>query len=145
MSNITIVKTLMTALQSGDMELAASSMSDDFLISGLTPRTLNKSEFLALQSELLGAMPDFSYNLDQIQSTKNEVTALIRITGTHTGYLALPLFGLQSIPATGLAVALPQVPCNFQVDADKVVGVRVEQVPGGGLSGLLQQVGAELQ
>lgn len=144
MSIVTTVKTLITALQSGDMELAASSMSDDFLMSGLTPRILNKSEFLALQSELLAAMPDFSYNLDQLQPAENEVAALIRITGTHTGNLSLPLFGLPLIPSTGLAIALPQVPCSFQIEAAKVVGVRVEQVAGGGLSGLLQQVGAEL-
>ncbi len=144
MSIITTVKTFMTALQAGDMAMAASIMSDDFLISGLTPRPLNKGEFLALQSELLGAMPDFSYNLDQVQHEGNEVTALIRITGTHTGDLSLPLFGIQLIPPTGIAVALAQVPCEFQINAGKVVGVRVEQVPGGGLSGLLQQVGAEL-
>lgn len=144
MSIITTVKTLITALQSGDMEMAASIMSDDFLISGLTPRPLNKGEFLALQSELLGAMSDFSYNLDQVQQQGNETNALISITGTHTADLSLPLFGLQSIPATGIAIVLPQVSCDFQVDGDKVVGVRVEQIPGGGLSGLLQQIGAEL-
>lgn len=142
--SITTVKTLITALQAGDMEMAASIMSDDFLISGLTPRPLNKGEFLAFQSELLGAMPDFSYNLDQVQQQGNEITALIQITGTHTGNLSLPLFGLRSIQPTGIAIVLPQVPCEFQVDADKVLGVRVEQVPGGGLSGLLQQIGAEL-
>ncbi|HZO76248.1 MAG TPA: nuclear transport factor 2 family protein [Ktedonobacteraceae bacterium] len=143
MNTTTTVKTLITALQAGDMEMAASIMSDDFLISGLTPRPLNKGEFLAFQSELLGAMPDFSYSLDQIQQG-NEVTALIQITGTHTGNLSLPLFGLRSIQPTGIAIVLPQVPCEFQVDDGKVVGVRVEQVPGGGLSGLLQQIGSEL-
>ncbi|HLG66074.1 MAG TPA: hypothetical protein VKY19_29420 [Ktedonosporobacter sp.] len=89
-------------------------------------------------------MPDFSYNLDQVQQQGSKVTALIQITGTHTGNLSLPLFGLRSTQPTGIAIVQPQVPCEFQVDAGKVVGARVEQVPGGGLSGLLQQIGAEL-
>ena len=144
MSAVKTVKTFMTALQSGDLELAASLMSDDFLLGGLTPTPLTKPEFLTLQSELLAAMPDFSFNLSDVQKVDDEVQALIRITGTHTGDLSLPIYGLQAVAATGLAVALPQVGTAFQVEHHRIVGMRVESVTGGGLTGLLQQIGAEL-
>jgi hypothetical protein len=143
-SAVKTVKTFMTALQSGDLELAASLMSDDFLLGGLTPTPLTKPEFLTLQSELLAAMPDFSFNLSDVQKVDDEVQALIRITGTHTGDLSLPIYGLQAVAATGLAVALPQVGTAFQVEHHRIVGMRVESVTGGGLTGLLQQIGAEL-
>lgn len=138
------VRALITALQSGDMELAASLMCDDFSISGLTPHALDKNAFLAMQDELLIAMPDFSYNLQDLSQREGKVHALVQITGTHTDILALPMFGLEGIEATGLAVTLPQVPATFQVEDDKVKAMALEPEPGAGLSGLLQQVGAEI-
>ena len=144
MSAVETVKTFMTALQSGDMELAASIASDEFVVSGLMPALLDKGEFLAIQSELLAGIPDFSYNLEDVHREGEEVSALIQITGTHTNDLSLPMLGLPVIPATGLSIDLPQVHVVYQVEDGKVMGMEVESEPGGGLPGLLQQVGAEL-
>ncbi|HEV2654816.1 MAG TPA: ester cyclase [Ktedonobacteraceae bacterium] len=140
-----VVKTFITALQSGDMELAAHTMTDDFKTSGLLPgRELNARELLALQSELLVAMPDFSYNLTEVQEEGDEVRALVQITGTQTGDLSLTLLGLRTIPATGLAVDLAQLPTRYRVADDKVTEMHVDSQPGAGLTGLLQQAGAEI-
>lgn len=144
MKAIERVKELMTALQSGDIELAATLLHDDFHIDGLAPRQLSTRGFLALQSALLAAMPDFSYNLSNIQQEGETVRATVNMTGTHTQELSLPTFGLPSIPATGLSVILSQVPATFQLENDLVKSIEIAQEPGGGLSGLLQQVGAEL-
>ena len=84
MNAIDTVKTCITALQSGDIELAAGILSDDFLLTGLAPNPLRKNELLALQGELLTAMPDFSYNLAGIHQEERDVIALTQITGTHT-------------------------------------------------------------
>src|SRR5436309_6871794 len=101
MNAIDTVKTCITALQSGDIELAASILSDDFLLTGLTPNPMRKNELLALQGELLTAMPDFSYNLAGIHREERDVIALIQITGTHTRDLTLSVLGLPTIQATG--------------------------------------------
>ncbi|MBV9231408.1 MAG: hypothetical protein JOZ18_19010, partial [Chloroflexi bacterium] len=66
MSAVETVKTFVTALQSGDMELAAGIASGEFVVSGLTPALLDKGEFLAIQSELLAGISDFSYNLENV-------------------------------------------------------------------------------
>ncbi len=144
MNRVEMVKALITAWQSGDMELAARCMSEDCIVSGFTPNPLERDEFLAVQSELLAAMPDFSYNVSELHAKGNEVTGLIAISGTHSNDLELPMYGLKTIPATGLAIVLPQVESSWQVEHEKVERVRVREVPGGGLTGLLQQVGAEL-
>jgi hypothetical protein len=143
-STVETVKALVTALQSGDIELAANVMSEDCLVSGFAPNPLTREEFLALQSQLLAAMPDFSYNLSEVHGKENEVHALMNISGTQNNDLELPMFGLRTIPATGLAVVLPQVESIWQVEHDRVVGIWIKEVHGGGLTGLLQQVGAEL-
>ena len=139
-----IVRTCITALQSGDLELAANTLSDDFLLTGLTSTPLRKNEFLVLQGELLTAMPDFSYNLADIHREGRDVTAIIQITGTHTRDLTLSVLGLPPVQATGIAITLPQVSTTFEVEEGKVLGMQVETVPGGGLTGLLQQIGTEL-
>lgn len=144
MNKIGLIEEMITALQSSDLELASNVMADTFTVTGLLPKTLNKRQFLAVQSELLVAMPDFSYNLSNLRSHDDGVHAIIRISGTQTHDLALPLFGVENIAATGLAVSLPQTRVTYQIENNKVVRMNVESVIGGGLNGLLQQVGAEL-
>lgn len=144
MKAVDTVKTFMAALQSGDMELASNVSTQDLHVSGLTPRPLNKPLFLAVQSELLAAFPDFSYNLSDVHQEGDHVKSLTQISGTHTNDLSLPMFGIRRLQATGLFVVLPQVETEFRVIDEKVSAVHFVTVPGGGLSGLLQQVGTEL-
>lgn len=145
MSNREAVMTFITALQSGDIELAANSMSDEFSMSDFLPEPLTKNEFLVLQSELLTAMPDFSYNLSEPQETDNDtVRAFLQITGTQMNLLDLSALGIQPVQATGIAVTLLQVQASFQVQNGLITMVRVETPAGGGIAGLLQQIGAEL-
>ncbi len=146
MSAIDTVNTFLTALQSGDIELAATTMSDDFTMSGFAVKTLTKSEFIVTQSNLLAAMPDFSYNMTQEQLEDNGVVQTqLEITGTQLNSLTLPIFGVQTIQATGLAVTLAEARTTFKVNGEnKVTSMEMQAIPGGGLEGLLQQVGAEL-
>ena len=144
MSAIDTVKTFVTALQSGDMQLAADTMAEDFKLSGLTPRELDEREFLVMQSRLLAAMPDFSYNLADIREEGDEVKASIHITGTQTGDLSLPMLGLEPMQATGLAVDLAQMETSYRVVDGKVAAMHAVPIAGSGLPGLVQQVGTEL-
>src|SRR5579884_1831364 len=144
MNSTEIVQTFITALQWGDMEEAVEWMADDFVLSGWTPRPLNRGEFLAMHSTLKDAMPDYSFHLNDVQERDGGVEALIQITGTQMRDLALPMFGVPLIRYTGIDVVLPQVRTTFSLEGDKIKEMRVESVPGGGLAGLLQQIGTEL-
>src|SRR5256714_12411193 len=139
-----IVKTLITALQSRDMDVAANDMSDDFVVRGWTPFPLDQEKFLATQSALLDAIPDFSYNLSDVHKAGDEVEALIQVTGTQTDDLILPMHGMPPFPATGLAIDLPQVQTRFVLKDNKVSEMNVESVPGGGLAGLFNKAGTNL-
>lgn len=144
MDAIDTVKTFMTALQAGDLELAAQYMSDDFSMSGWTAQPIGRGEFLAMQSALHAAMPDLSYQLQDLREERDGVTGLMALSGTHMQDLSLPMFGIPLIPATGIAVALPQVYVEYTFDDGEVKVMLVEEVRGGGLTGLLQQIGTEL-
>ena len=135
MSAIDTVNTFLTALQSGDMELAATTMSDDFTMSGFAPKTLNKNQFLVTHSNLLASMPDFSYNLSDEQSEANEeVQTEIQITGTQLNPLALTVLGVQTIPETGIAVTLAETQTTFKVNSNnQVTSMEMQPTVGGGL------------
>jgi hypothetical protein len=125
------------------MDMAAQYMTDDFVFEGWTPQALNKGEFLALQSELHAAMPDYAFNLSNMCEQNGVVRALMQITGTQTHPLNLPMFGIR-VPYTGVSVILPQEHVEFVRKDGKVAQMRVESVAGGGLVGLLQQIGTQL-
>ena len=144
MNPVDVVKTFITALQAGDMEVAARFMSDDFVERGWTPQPLNGRAFLAMMSALRDALPDFSFHLNQPRRRGEEVEAFISIAGTHSRDLSLPEFGLPLIPYAGVSIQLPQVQATFRVKEDKIAEMLVESVPGGGLNGLLQQIDTEL-
>jgi SnoaL-like domain len=145
MNVVEIVDTFMSALQAGDLELAARVMADDFTLTGLAPKDLNKGQFLALQSELKAAMPDFTYNLQDAHFEGDTVHATISMTGLQRHDLSLPMFGLPHIPASGIEMILPQTDVTYSVAHEQVVSMQMEIIPGGGLSGLLQQVGSDIR
>jgi SnoaL-like domain len=139
-----VVKAFVTALQSGDLDMAAQYMTDDFKLVGWMPQPLDKGEFLALQAELDAGMPDFSYNLSDLHAHGNVVTGLIQVTGTHTRELSFPQLGIPTIRETGQEVVLPQVPVEFVLRDGKVAEMKMQAVPGGGMEGLLQQLDEKL-
>ena len=144
MSKTEVVKKFITALQSGDMTMVADCITDDFVFRGWAPRPLDKGEFLAIQNELRTALTGYSYNLSNLNERDNGVEAFIQITGTHTRDLALPTLGVPLVPATGIAISMPQERVDYTFDGDMIKQMSVESLPGGGLTGLLQQVGTEL-
>lgn len=145
-NRVEIVKTVITALQGNELEVAAERINDSFTMTGFAPKSLNKAQFLSLQYELLTAMPDLSYNLDNVVRTEeaNTVRASVTLIGTHTHDLSLPLFGLENIPATGVNVVLPQTNLTCRVEHDQLTRLEFENITGGGLVGLLQQLGSEI-
>lgn len=140
MNSQEIVKTVITALQSGDFSEAANYMAPDFQLVGWMPQPLNEGQFLALQAELDAAMPDFSYQLSDLHGHADVVEGLIQVSGTHTRTLALPLLDIPPMRETGQQVVLPQVAVKFLLKDGKITEMGVQPVDGGGMEGLLQQM-----
>lgn len=140
MNSQEIVKTVITALQSGDFSEAANYIASNFQLLGWMSQPLNEGQFLALQAELDAALPDFSYHLSNLHGHADVVEGLIQVSGTHTRTLALPQLGIPSMRETDQQVVLPQVPVTFLLKEGKIAHMRVQPVPGGGMEGLLQQL-----
>jgi predicted ester cyclase len=138
------VKGFVAALEARDWHRVARHVTGDFVFSG-PPQPLRNDGFLALMRALGTALPDWSFNLHDVQHDPGgTVSAKMQITGTHTGPLALPMFGLPEIPASGKRVSLPEDRVEFVPAADNIAAIAIIPAPGGGIAGLLEQLGARL-
>ncbi len=142
MSKIETVNAFSSALESHDFAKAASYLSGDFTLSGPTPQPVGKNEFIAIQSAFMRAIPDWSFNDHDLQEQGDKVTGAVQITGTHTEPLVLP--AIPPIPATGKKISLPEEHLEFTFKGDKIASLTSDNVPGGGVPGVLQQIGVQL-
>jgi predicted ester cyclase len=144
MSKKDITDAFSAALESRDFEKAGSYLSDDFVFTGPVPQPVGKQEFLAIQRAVEDAFPDWSFNVHDVQEQGEKVTGAVKITGTHTRDLALPMPGIPVIPATGKKLSMPEEHLEFNFKGEKIASLTSDNVPGGGLPGVLAQIGVQL-
>ena len=149
MSPVDIVKDFMIALESKDYDTAASYLSDDFVFSGWTPQPLDKDQFMTVMGELKAGIPNLSYHFHTVRDVQDlvqesNVKAAIQMTGTQTDSFILPPLGLPPIPQMARSVSLPEEHWDYTLQNGKIVKITVQRVPGGGIQGLLRQLGIEL-
>jgi predicted ester cyclase len=144
MSKVDAVKAFSEALETRDFNKAASYLADDFVFVGPVPQPIGKQEFLAIQSAFEDAFQDWSFNSHDEVEQGDTVVAAVQITGTHTRDLVLPMPGMPPIPATGKRVSLPVEHITFTFKGDKIAGLTSDNVPGGGVPGVLAQIGVPL-
>ena len=139
-----VVRNFFAAVEAGDTVQANNFLTDDFTFSGPVPQPIGKAEFLALSSALRDAIPDWKFNAQNFKVQGNTVTVTVQITGTHTATLQPHIPGIPAVPATGKKIALPQEPITMQVRGDKIASFEVTPVPGGGVPGILAQIGVQM-
>jgi predicted ester cyclase len=132
------------AFEAHDFTKAAGLLSEDLVFTGPTPQPLGKREYVGVQTALINALPDWKFNAQDFKEEGDRVTVPIRISGTHTGALNLPMPGIPPLPPTGKHVQLPEEHVVFTVKDNKISRIETDQVPGAGVPGLLSQLGVHL-
>ncbi len=144
MNAIDVVKAGLAVVEKGQPAKMLEVFSDDMVFAGPVPEPVGKREFVGLQSALIAAMPDWKFNATDFKQDGDKVTATAQITGTQTGALNLPMPGFPSIPATGKHVSLPKEGITFIVKDGKIARMEAAKVPGGGVAGVLAQLGVPI-
>jgi len=144
MNNADILLSLLNAIETNDFAKAASYLTDDFTFGGAVPQPLNGQQWLGLHRAFNQAFPDFTFNARIIGTEGEHVSAVVQLTGTQTGLLTFPPLGIIDFTPTGRRVQLPQEPFDATVRGNKVAALLVHQVPGGGLPGILTQLGIQM-
>ena len=136
-----VVRDCFAAFEAGQFEDAASYLADDFVFSGPVPEPVGKKEFVGLQSGLIQGIPDWKFNGHNFRSQGDTTNCVVQITGTHTGTIPGLMPGMPDVPATGKHFSLPEEPSRVVVRDGKIASFATDQVPGGGVMGIFQQLG----
>lgn len=144
MSNIDVFKSGLAAFEAGDAKKVDSLLSDDMVFAGPVPQPIGKREFVGLQTALIAAMPNWKFNASDFKEEGDKVTAQAHVSGTQTATLNLPALGVQSFAATGKQVQLPYEGLAATIKNGKMTRFEVAHVEGGGVPGVLAQLGVKL-
>ena len=140
MSAKEIFKLYTAALDRGDLDAMAALVQDDFRLEGAGLDGIGKPEFMAAMKAQLDAFPDYSENPSDITEDGDVVRFVAHVRGTQRGTLAFA--GMAAIPPTGRQIQLPPEPGWVKVRDGRLLVYHVEAVDGGGIRGILSQLGA---
>ena len=146
MSANEVAKALIAAWEAGDVDRAASLLTDDFKLTGPAPVPLDKQAYLVFQQVHNQAFADWRFNPQVVEEQAERVKLDIQITSTHTGTYDVSKLGLPVPPiaATGKRRQWPQESLTFTVNNGRVSALHAEVKPGGGVMGALEWLGVKL-
>jgi hypothetical protein len=139
-----VIQGLLTAMENQRWEDAEKHLADNFTFSGAVPAPVGKREWIGMHKALEAGMPDFRFNLHDVKENGSKVQGKVQITGTHSRPIPGPVPGTmlnKKIEPTGKKINLPAEECEFEVAGDRVKQLYVKPVDGGGVPGLLSQIG----
>jgi hypothetical protein len=139
-----IVQALVDSVQRGDFKKAQSFLSTNYQFSGPIPTPIDGETWMAINRNLKKAFPnlDYHFHLDGVDGLDGSVIRMSsELKGTHRGTLDLSPLGLGTTPATDKAIATPREHGRVTIKGDKVVSWVVDRIEGGGLMGMLGQLG----
>jgi predicted ester cyclase len=140
-SNIDVAKRFTDALEARELDLAGAMMADEFKAIGPSLQ-LTKPQTMAYLQLLFTAFPDYGFNFESLEPAGDYIRCYAHEQGTHLGTLDLKAFGMPLVvSATGKSFHLPKSTFSFQADGEKVTSFKEEAGQGGGLAGMLDQLG----
>jgi hypothetical protein len=127
-----------------DMEEMKRLIAPDAVASGgVLPQPIPAMEALKLISGLTNAFPDLKFDVQQVMVNGDQATVTALWGGTQSGSLSLPMPGMPPIPPTGKKVSV-QDKYILTVKGDKITRMHVESPDGGGIPGVLAQLGVKV-
>jgi hypothetical protein len=139
-----VVIEFLTAIETNNFKKAESLASDDFVIEGVGPTNFNRTEFLNVHRALNTGLPDFRFNHKIVKETGDQIEVTVQLSGTHKKDMQAPIPGLGTIKATNKQVRMPEEHVTVTIRNNKISKLRLQEVPGGGLAGLLKQIGVDV-
>ncbi|MDP4194598.1 MAG: hypothetical protein Q8940_06095 [Bacteroidota bacterium] len=139
-----IVEEFLISVEEGNFTRAEGLVSDDFQVSGVAPEPLGIREYLSVHRALNKGLSNFRFNYEIMKEKSGVVNVKIQIMGKHTDEMPSPIPGIKPIAATDIAVKMPVEHIQFNVRDQKITKMHLDHVQGGGLPGLLHQLGVEM-
>jgi hypothetical protein len=141
MKNSEVVRNALSAIERHDFDGLSKLVAEDLAFVGPMPTPLNKREYLSLIRGLTTGFPDWRFNARDWQEAGETVSAKVRITGTHSRELPALMPGMPAAAASNKSFELPEERVEFQVRDGKIGRWQLNAPPGGGVQGILSQLG----
>ncbi|MGE5499747.1 MAG: nuclear transport factor 2 family protein [Syntrophothermus sp.] len=138
------VEEFLMAIERGDFRMAESLLSKDFRITGFEPDPVHGREYLAIMKNILKGIPDFRFNFRITRQEENLVEVKIKMTGIQTHIIPSLLPGMKDIQPTDKWISMPEETAEVTIRSDRIERINLHTIAGGGLQGLVKQIGAEL-
>jgi ketosteroid isomerase-like protein len=140
MSNSDIVHAALDAWSRADWATYSAMLTDDFQF-GDPSRPMDTNAFLGLGRALLTAFPDWTFHSSGMREEGDKAYNTSRITGTHTGTLAV-IPGVAPVAATGKRIETSPSQEEFTLRDGKICRL---VITGDAIADMYAQVGAPLQ
>ena len=139
-----IVQKFVEAFQARDYVTCEGYLSDDFRFFGPVPQPQGAQQWMGTVKGMNAAIPDIDYHLSITGAQDGHVHTQTQLTGTHTAEWDLSPIGLGVIPATNKSFTNPAEAGTMTVRDGKITSYEIQSQPGGGLPGILAQLGIEM-
>jgi len=139
-----IANQVLDAFERGEINATRSSFSDDFSFTGPMPLPLNKAQFLDLMNQILRGVPDWNFHRHDVRVEGQTVIVPVEITGTQSGTLQQLMVGMPILPPSNHSFHLPQEVMQIRFDGERIANIHVDPVHGGGIPGMLHQLGVSV-
>ena len=139
-----IVQALLNSVQRGDFQKAKFLVSKDCQFSGPVPELIEREAWMGMHKNLKKTCPnlDYHFHVDRVDGLNGHLVKIsAELKGTQSGVLDLSPVGLGVSPATDKSFATPREHVRVTIRDSKVASWVVEPTEGGGLMGILGQLG----
>ena len=139
-----IVQALFDSVQRGDFQKARFLVSNDCQFRDGSAEPIKREAWMRINKNLKKAFPnlDYHFHVDRVDGLDGGVVKIsAELKGTHSGVLDLSPLGLGVTPATHRSFAAPREHGRVTIKGDKVASWVVDPSEGGGLRGILGQLG----
>lgn len=142
MDNAILIRSLMYAIDVGDMDKVSTLLTEDFCAISPNLKKIGKKQWIKTQSLMKDAFPDGSFNLYKIDDKGKTATIYYQVTGTHRRDLDLSSMGMAKIPATFKFIKLPREHADCTIKNGKIASMTFYPAKNGGIPGILAQLKA---
>jgi predicted ester cyclase len=137
-----LIRDSFAGLNAHDEKRAYKNFAADLVVNGFLPEPIGLQEFMGLNAGVLGAFPDWHFEIKQVQTQGDKTTVNLQVSGTQNGPLMLP--GMPEIPASGKKVSAPdRFICTVGSD-NMLHQMDFDTPPGGGFASVLMQLGVDM-
>jgi hypothetical protein len=134
------------AIEGGDFEMLDRLLAEDMLfcgpqVFGPMPQPMSKKQFVNLMKAIRSGIPNWRSHFHEVASNGPFVSMTIQVSGAHLCHLPGLLPGMPDHPPSGVSFHLPPERIEFTIIDGKITRIHLEPVPGGGIIGMLEQLG----